>query len=75
MKVSYGKEKSQNIRVLIAMIKARKNYDNAMMAKCLGLTLSTYQNRVHDPSTFRAWELWNLMQLGKVPDSEKVNYL
>ena len=56
MKVSYGKEKSQNIRVLIAMIKARKNYDNAQMAKCLGLKLGTYQNRVHDPSTFRAWE-------------------
>ena len=57
MKVSYGKEKSQNIRVLIAMIKARKNYANAQMAKCLGLKLGTYQNRVHDPSTFRAWEL------------------
>ena len=75
MKISYGKEKSQNIRVLIATIKVRRNYDNAKMAKCLGLTLSTYQSRVHDPSTFRAWELWNLMQLGKVPDSEKANYL
>ena len=29
MKVSYGKEKSQNIRVLIATIKVRMNYDNA----------------------------------------------
>ena len=27
MKVSYGKEKSQNIRVLIATIKVRMNYD------------------------------------------------
>ena len=67
MKISYGKEKSQNIRVLIATIKVRMNYDNAK--------ISTYQSRVHDPSTFRAWELWNLMQLGKVPDSEKANYL
>ena len=47
MKISYGKEKSQNIRVLIATIKVRMNYDNAKMAKCLGLKLSTYQSRVH----------------------------
>ena len=75
MKVSYGREKSDNIRVLIAKIKAQKHYDNEQMAKCIGLKLSTYQSRVHDPSTFRAWELWNLMQLGKVPKEEKDAYL
>lgn len=75
MKVSYAREKSDNIRALIAKIKAQKHYDNPQMAKCLGLKLSTYQNRIHDPSTFRTWELWNLMQLGKVPREEKGDYV
>lgn len=75
MKVSYGREKSDNIRVLIAKIKAQKHYDNEQMAKCIGLKLGTYQSRVHDPSTFRAWELWNLMQLGKVSEEEKGAFL
>lgn len=75
MKVTYGKEKSDNIRVLIAKVKAQKQYDNEKMAKCLGLKISTYYNRLRDPSTFRSGELWLLMQIGKVSDSEKADYL
>lgn len=75
MKVTYRKEKSDNIRVLIAKVKAQKRYDNEKMAKCLGLKISTYYNRLRDPSTFRSGELWLLMQIGKVPDSEKADYL
>lgn len=75
MKVTYGKEKSDNIRVLIAKVKAQKQYDNEKMAKCLGLKLSTYYNRLRNPATFRSGELWRLMQIGKVADSEKADYL
>lgn len=75
MKVSYAREKSDNIRVLIAKVKAQKQYDNEKMAKCLGLKIGTYYNRLRDPSTFRSGELWRLMQIGKVPDSEKADYL
>lgn len=75
MKVSYAREKSDNIRVLIAKVKAQKQYDNEKMAKCLGLKIGTYYNRLRDPSTFRSGELWRLMQIGKVPNSEKADYL
>ena len=75
MKVTYGKEKSDNIRVLIAKVKAQKQYDNEKMAKCLGLKIGTYYNRLRDPSTFRSGELWRMMQIGKVSDSEKADYL
>jgi hypothetical protein len=75
MKVSYAREKSDNIRVLIAKVKAQKQYDNEKMAKCLGLKIGTYYNRLRDPSTFRSGELWRLMQIGKVSDSEKADYL
>ncbi len=75
MKVSYAREKSDNIRVLIAKVKAQKQYDNEKMAKCLGLKISTYYNRLRNPATFRSGELWILMQIGKVPDSEKADYL
>lgn len=75
MKVSYVREKSDNIRVLIAKVKAQKQYDNEKMAKCLGLKIGTYYNRLRDPSTFRSGELWRLMQIGKVSDSEKADYL
>lgn len=75
MKVSYAREKSDNIRVLIAKVKAQKQYDNEKMARCLGLKIGTYYNRLRDPSTFRSGELWRLMQIGKVSDSEKADYL
>lgn len=75
MKVTYGKEKSDNIRVLIAKVKAQKQYDNEKMAKCLGLKISTYYNRLRNPATFRSGELWILMQLGKVPKEEKDKYV
>ena len=75
MKVSYVREKSDNIRVLIAKVKAQKQYDNEKMARCLGLKIGTYYNRLRDPSTFRSGELWRLMQIGKVSDSEKADYL
>ena len=75
MKVSYAREKSDNIRVLIAKVKAQKQYDNEKMAKCLGLKIGTYYNRLRDPSTFRSGELWRLMQIGKGSDSEKADYL
>ena len=75
MKVSYAREKSDNIRVLIAKVKAQKQYDMEKMAKCLGLKISTYYNRLRDPATFRSGELWRLMQIGKVSDSEKADYL
>jgi hypothetical protein len=75
MKVTYGKEKSDNIRVLIAKVKAQKQYDNEKMAKCLGLKIGTYYNRLRDPSTFRSGELWILMQIGKVPKEEKDKYV
>ena len=75
MKVSYAREKSENIRVLIAKVKAQKQYDNEKMARCLGLKIGTYYNRLRDPSTFRSGELWRLMQIGKVSDSEKADYL
>ncbi|MFR4784890.1 MAG: hypothetical protein ACLUAR_20185 [Pilosibacter sp.] len=72
-----GKEKSQNIRVLIATIKVRMNYDNAKMAKCLGLKLSLPARpafTIHRRH-FAAWELLESHAVGKVPDSEKANYL
>ena len=75
MKVTYGKEKSDNIRVLIAKVKAQKQYDNEKMAKCLGLKISTYYNRLRNPATFRSGELWILMQIGKVPKAEKDKYV
>ena len=75
MKVTYGKEKSGNIRVLIAKVKAQKPYDNEKMAKCLGLKISTYYNRLRNPATFRSGELWILMQIGKVPKEEKDKYV
>jgi len=75
MKVTYGKEKSDNIRVLIAKVKAQKQYDNEKMAKCLGLKISTYYNRLRNPATFRSGELWILMQIGKVPKEEKDKYV
>ena len=75
MKVTYGKEKSDNIRVLIAKVKAQKQYDNEKMAKCLGLNISTYYNRLRNPATFRSGELWILMQIGKVPKEEKDKYV
>ena len=75
MKVTYRKEKSDNIRVLFAKVKAQKQYDNEKMAKCLGLKIGTYYNRLRDPSTFRSGELWRLMQIGKVSDSGKADYL
>ena len=75
MKVTYGKEKSDNIRVLIAKVKAQKQYDNEKMARCLGLKISTYYNRLRNPATFRSGELWRLMQIGKVPKEEKDKYV
>lgn len=75
MKVSYAREKSDNIRVLIAKVKAQKQYDNEKMAKCLGLKISTYYNRLRNPATFRSGELWILMQIGKVPKEEKDKYV
>lgn len=59
----------QNILLLgmIADYKTRSHITNESLAKGLGLSITTYQRRLIDPSTFTLGELRSLRQRLKIP--------
>ena len=68
---TYITQRTENIKVLIATIKARQHLRDEDIAVRIGMPLSTFKARKGNPSTFRLCEVWLLMQLGDVQPEQK----
>lgn len=72
---NYISQRSDNVQVVIAMIKAKQHLRDIDIANKIGMPLPTFKARKANPSTFRLWEVWMIMQLGDVQPEEKQELL
>lgn len=75
LKKTYASEKSENIQILLDVIKSRKRYDDVRMAKMAGMTLSTYRLRKRDPGSMRLREVWAIAKAADLTDDEKTDVI
>lgn len=74
-KASYAKPRTENVQALIAEVKIRKKLRNKDLAKLLGISPSSFDQRRANPGRFRLEELWTLFQLAEAGEEKKTGIL
>lgn len=72
---SYSKPRVENIRIMIADLKIRKNLRDQDIADALNMPISTFRARKGNPGQFRMWEMWTILQLAEAGEDKKAELL
>ncbi len=71
----YCKEKSDNVKILVEIAKVKMDLDYQELAGVLGMSRQSLWNRIKCPAQFKLEEIWELMMMAEIPDSEKWKYI
>lgn len=69
--MAYSRQRSDNIKAIIAEHKQRKGMTDAMVAKAAGINPGTFVQRKRNPGTFRLNDLWAICNVLDVPQEQR----
>ena len=69
--MAYSRQRSDNIKAIIAEHKQRKGMTDAMVAKAAGINPGTFVQRKRNPGTFRLNDLWAICNVLDVPEEQR----
>lgn len=69
--MAYSRQRSDNIKAIIAEHKQRKGMTDAMVAKAAGIKPGTFVQRKRNPGTFRLNDLWAICNVLDVPEEQR----
>ena len=74
--MAYSRQRSDNIKAIIAEHKQRKGITDAMVAKAAGINPGTFVQRKRNPGTFRLNDsLGDLQRAGRATGTEKYGFI
>lgn len=68
---AYCRQRSENIKAIIAELKSRNHMTDAQIAKAMNLKHGTFVDRKSDPSKFRMRDIWMLYEALNVPEEQR----